>query len=98
MHQSTGASELLLLRAELKGWATASGASSAHAVVGELAEICRAAEATAAAIRALPAGDRAGTGKRLVEIQAWLYEELLDHAEKSRELLRAVCDEIYSTE
>jgi hypothetical protein len=98
MPRSTAASELLLLRAELKGWATASGISSAHSVVGELAEICRAAEATAAAIRALPASDRAGTSKQLVEIQAWLYEELLDHAERSRELLRAVCDDSYSAE
>jgi hypothetical protein len=98
MHRSTEASELLLLRAELKGWATASGISSAHAVVGELAEICRAAEAIAAAIRALPASDHAGSSKQLVEIPAWLYEELLDHAESSRELLRAVCDDIYSTE
>ena len=81
MNRSSKATELLQLRAQLKSWASNSGLSSAAAVVNDLAEICRAAEAVSAAIRALPKTDRQGSGKQVLEIQTWLYEELLEHAE-----------------
>ena len=97
MNRATDVAELLQLRAQLKTWANSSGFSSALAVVNDLAEICRAAEAVSAAIKALSQSDRSGSGKQIVEIQAWLYEELLNHAEALRDPLQEVCNDAYKT-
>jgi len=97
MNRVTEAVELLELRAQLKTWASNSGLSGAPAVVNDLAEICRAAEAVATAIKALPQTEGPASGKKIVEIQTWIYEELLDHAENLKDPLQEVCDDAYKT-
>jgi hypothetical protein len=96
MTTESRAADLLQQRARLKTWAAASGSANAGAVVNDLAEIWAAARALAAAIESLSNDDSRASARRLIEVQEWLYEELLQHAASLKDPLQAAVDDAYA--
>ena len=94
MSAESPAADLLRQRARLKAWANAIGSTNAQAVVNDLAEVWAAARAVAAAIESLPGDDSGPAARRLIEVQEWLYQELLEHAASLELPLQAAVDEL----
>ncbi len=90
--------DLLQQRARLKRWAGATGNASANAIVNDLAEIWAASHALVVAIEALSSSDQHSSGRHLIEIQTWLYEELLDHAASLKAPLQVAVGDAYEAE
>jgi hypothetical protein len=89
--------ETVELHKRLKAWSREVG-SGAMGLVGDLAEIHAAARQIITSIESLaslPPPTRAESGKVLVELNAWINEELVDHLGSLNASLDDVINRIY---
>lgn len=90
--------DVLRVREQLKSWAERTGEASARQVVNDLAELYAAAKEVTASVDALIEQKNAlgaKSGRELIGLQTWLYDELLDHAEALRRPLQTLVDRLY---
>lgn len=89
------AADYIKRRTELRAWAQKGQSSTRSVIVNDLADIASAAAKIVALVDKLAGPDESSADRTLVEIQAWLYDELLEHASQLRPKLQAAIDDAY---
>jgi hypothetical protein len=87
------------LGARFHAWAGTVSSPAARQMVVHLADICTAATTIVSLAERLDetaAKDRRATGRALVELQAWLYDELGEHLASMKEPLESLIVELHS--
>lgn len=82
----------------LDEWANRSGVLEAGNLVPDLGDLYAAAVQIVNAVEKLTSDSKLNhreQGHLLLQIQAWLYEELLDHAHSMKSPLQSVIEQVY---